>query len=465
MIDRRQIARFREIHDRLSIQHEEIKSLNDLEGDFYSLSHIVNQKMPRIDKIQTFSYISLAKRAPDHSYYHCVPCNVTFPTGSHLLRHRFNSTCWSTRESLHESKLKVYACRICDKVFTGYKPMIIHIITDFLTRGFTIPDENLDLSQCITIIYIEQLYSSDLETTLGKLKELIADSPDDIFDQIDQLEAEIDGEVEDYVSNDETLEFVIDLDQQKLAQESDSDPNAEADKPLLMSVSLNEFKNHRSFAVKEPSEKVRIIPINDPKNQKVQIEIVGMDEDYIDVRREIVSNDHGQASSDDSDRGEQLIQVLGKPKNKLIEARGSLHKALALKKTKQESLKSALIAKEKIKVKAPKNPTEKLKPSKSPPKKQKSELAKPPMVQIKQEPEIKSEPIEPCVLIDGDSAVKAAQAVMVVNFDKGQKPKQPKISKVPNIVKKPPRELKKEPKEPKEPSKKISEKKIRASPK
>ena len=135
---------------------------------------------------------------------------------------------------MSELKQKVYVCRLCDAIYTDYKAIVIHIVTEFLLQGFTIPTYNLDLSQCITILYIEQLYTEDMLSksyiffesfdlkydynllgTINKISGLILDGgPEDIFDEIDKLEAKINGEDEENTKDSDTLEFVIDLDNQ-----------------------------------------------------------------------------------------------------------------------------------------------------------------------------------------------------------------------------------------------------------
>ena len=201
-------------------------------------------------------------------------------------KHRNSSRCWGSQEKLGESKQKLYACRICDKVYKDYKPMVIHILTELLKSGFTVPSENLDLSQCITIIYVEQLYSDNVEITMSKIKELAYNSSDDIFDEIDKLEAQIDDED----SYDNALELVIDLDSsEKMAKQQEKDQkyfednrylsnevghrvlspyheedsntqikHTKTDKPsYMMSSSLNEFKSSQKFMAVPKNDKIK----------------------------------------------------------------------------------------------------------------------------------------------------------------------------------------------------------------
>ena len=186
----------------LNQQAKDIRMLNqDISGEMSSLGHILNQKVMKIDRIISYSYVSLSKRLPDHSYFHCSVCNDTFDRAEDLMKHKSTATCWSQFEELMELKQKLFVCRMCDSIFMDFKAMIIHIVTELLIHGFTIPTNNLDLNQCITIIYIEQLYTENINHTLSKMKRLLTGEKDPIFDEIDKLEAQIDEEQQDAVSH------------------------------------------------------------------------------------------------------------------------------------------------------------------------------------------------------------------------------------------------------------------------
>ncbi len=109
--------------------------------------------------------------------------------------------------------------------FECFSAMIAHILCDFLSNGFTIPTFNLDLSACITIIYVEQLFAPNLSETMSFINVSTSGSKtvtvlkvhfqtllgefnredinQDIFQEIDKLVDELDGEneVQDHDQN------------------------------------------------------------------------------------------------------------------------------------------------------------------------------------------------------------------------------------------------------------------------
>lgn len=243
-------SRLQKMHDNLATQIAEINCLAQTEVEFNKLEHLINQKQLKIDKIQTFTYISLSKRQADHAYFHCCLCDVTFEMAPNLLQHKFAGQCWSCHEQLSESKQKLYVCRLCDRIYQDYRSIVVHIVIEFILNGYTIPTENLDLSQCITILYIEQLHSSNMEMTLHKIKGLLNNSGksgDNFMDEIDKLEAEIDKD-----EDDQTVEFTIDL------EPTEDSPNG---KQPLVSVSVKDLKKSFSFQPKSSNSTSSTSPI------------------------------------------------------------------------------------------------------------------------------------------------------------------------------------------------------------
>ena len=78
LLNPKERSRFKQMFENLSQQYEEIKELEENDSEFKSLEHTLSQRMLKIDKIQTFTYVSLSKRMADHSYFHCCICNETF---------------------------------------------------------------------------------------------------------------------------------------------------------------------------------------------------------------------------------------------------------------------------------------------------------------------------------------------------------------------------------------------------
>ena len=189
----------------------------------------------KIEKIISFSYVSLSKRFADHSYFICCVCNDTFPKSSYLAAHKENSNCWSQYEPLNELKQKLFVCRMCDTFFMDFKACITHIVTELIVNGFTLPSHNLDVSQCITIIYVEQLHSPNLNNTIKRMKKLLDGNKDPIFDEIDKLEEQINNE------------------EMEATPLGDKVPIPKNKNPLL-SVSMNEFRfKQKTFSAEEGS--------------------------------------------------------------------------------------------------------------------------------------------------------------------------------------------------------------------
>ena len=248
------------MHDNLAAHIAEINLLSQTDAEFNKLEHLINQKQLKIDKIQTFTYISLSKRQADHAYFHCCICNDTFEMAPNLLQHKFAGQCWSKHEQLSESKQKLYVCRICDLIYQDYRSIVVHIVIEFILNGYTIPTDNLDLSQCITILYIEQLYTQNMEMTLHKIKGLVhnAGAGDNFMDEIDKLEAEIEKD-----EDDQTVEFTIDL--------APTDENPKGKQPLV-SVSVKDLKKSFSFQPKSGTSPIKIISLDNNKPTKVRIQ-------------------------------------------------------------------------------------------------------------------------------------------------------------------------------------------------
>ena len=78
LLNPKERPRFIQMFENLSQQYEEEKELEENTSEFKSLEHTLSQRMLKIDKIQTFTYISLSKRMADHSYFHCCVCIETF---------------------------------------------------------------------------------------------------------------------------------------------------------------------------------------------------------------------------------------------------------------------------------------------------------------------------------------------------------------------------------------------------
>ena len=231
--DDRDRDRIKYMFDLLRQQSQDIKLIHqDISREISDLSHTLNQKILKIDRIISFSYMSLSKRLPDHSYYHCAICNDTFHKSADLIRHKVQDSCWSQYEDLVELKQKLFLCRMCDTLFMDYKQSLVHIVTELLIHGFTIPSYNLDLSQCITIIYIEQLHSSNIPNTLSKMKRLLTGVEDPIFDEINKLEAQIDNE---------ELEANV------------HEVGIDATKIPVLNVSMNEFRSKQKMFHNEHS--------------------------------------------------------------------------------------------------------------------------------------------------------------------------------------------------------------------
>ena len=237
--------RIKYMFDLLRQQSQDIKVLHqDISREISDLSHTLNQKILKIDRIISFSYMSLSKRLPDHSYYHCAVCNDTFHKSADLIRHKVQDSCWSQYEDLVELKQKLFLCRMCDTLFMDYKQALVHIVTELLIHGFTIPSYNLDLSQCITIIYIEQLHTRNIPNTLSRMKRLLSGVEDPIFDEIDKLEAQIDNEELESHSN------VLQQQQQVVGLDASG-----ATKSPVLNVSINEFRSKQKIFHNEQSTK------------------------------------------------------------------------------------------------------------------------------------------------------------------------------------------------------------------
>ena len=89
ILNRREKSRYNLMYQNLLRQFSELKELAQEDKEFGTLANIVNQRQLKIDKIQTFTYISLSKRLADHSYFHCCICDETFTSAQQLLQHRF----------------------------------------------------------------------------------------------------------------------------------------------------------------------------------------------------------------------------------------------------------------------------------------------------------------------------------------------------------------------------------------
>jgi len=418
-INREERSKYKRMFDNLSLQNKEETELRENDADFKSLEHLLSQRMLKIDRIQTFTYVSLSKRMADHSYFRCCVCDETFEVGQGLNKHREKSSCWGRHEQLIEFKQKLYACRICDRVYKDYKFMIIHIVTELLANGYTVPNENLDLSQCITILYIEQLCSEDVDTTMRTIKDLLSGTSqtnDQFLEDIENLEHKLDAEMYGDDSNDCPPELVIDLDAPGEADE------VRVENHFMVNASMNEFRANQKFMAvpknnvmvknkvrkKSKSPPQSLLLAKGPSTKKVQKN----DQDIVieNIIFEKDDEDEAPLSSVENTKS-RLNSARGTLSNvlKLNHARGSLSNALSgvepnknepksrgsktvallSKLSSQETLEEALVAKEVI--------TD-LDTSRDP---------LPPMKAIKKEPiETDDE-----FIIDEDNAHKAVEAV------------------------------------------------------
>ena len=76
--NREERSRYKRMFNNLSLQNKEEAELRENDADFKSLEHLLSQRMLKIDRIQTFTYVSLSKRMADHSYFRCCVCDETF---------------------------------------------------------------------------------------------------------------------------------------------------------------------------------------------------------------------------------------------------------------------------------------------------------------------------------------------------------------------------------------------------
>ena len=380
-INREERSRYKHMFNNLSLQNKEETELRENDADFKSLEHLLSQRMLKIDRIQTFTYVSLSKRMADHSYFRCCVCDETFEVGQGLNKHREKSSCWGRHEQLIEFKQKLYACRICDRVYKDYKFMIIHIVTELLANGYTVPNENLDLSQCITILYIEQLCSEDVDTTMRTIKDLLSGTSqtnDQFLEDIENLEHKLDAEMygrDD--SNDYPPELVIDLD-----GPGEADEEVRVENHFMVNASMNEFRANQKFMAvpknnvmvknkirkKSKSPPQSLLLAKGPSAKKVQkndqdiiIENIIFEKDDEDQEAPLSSVENTKSRLN-SARGTlsnvlKLNHARGSLSNALTgvetnqnepKSRGSKTVALLSKLSSQETLEKALVAKEVI---------------------------------------------------------------------------------------------------------------------
>ena len=263
----------------------------DVQAEMSELGHLLNQKSMKIDKIISFSYVSLSKRFADHSYFICCVCNDTFPKSSYLAAHKENSNCWSQFEPLNELKQKLFVCRMCDTFFMDFKACITHIVTELIVNGFTLPSHNLDVSQCITIIYVEQLHSPNMNNTINRMKKLLDGNKDPIFDEIDKLEEQINNEEIEATSLGEKV------------------PIPKNKNPLL-SVSMNEFRfKQKTFTAEEGSSNSSFTKFQQANksllssvDKKKKIEAVKVKQKFKDRRSSIANGNPRKLSTSDVDK-------------------------------------------------------------------------------------------------------------------------------------------------------------------
>ena len=185
----------------LSNVYEHLKgqaeNLRDLSRKLFSpLSRVALESSLNVDAIHDFTKSSMNARLPDHRYYVCTICLKLFEGRTLLRKHKtdhFNIELYAGDRELAESRQKIFICKVCDVPYMDLRAMIVHLVSELLVNGFTIPTENLDLSQCITIVYVEQLYYPKLDDVLENLREALEKS-DEIFDDIDRLIDSIDRE-------------------------------------------------------------------------------------------------------------------------------------------------------------------------------------------------------------------------------------------------------------------------------
>jgi DNA-directed RNA polymerase subunit L len=272
-ISEQEKSRLKYMYTELLKQNHESRELAKLDSDFHTLGNVLKTKLLKIDKIQSYTYSSLCRRLADHSYFHCCVCNDTFLTPNELIVHKNSSQCWNYHEELREIKQKLYVCRMCDCVYLDFKAIIIHIVTEFVVKGFTLPTHNMDLSQCITILYVEQLYTPDMTVTLASMKKVLSEmssTHEGIFEEIDQLYNQIENETESA-----TLEFTVDI---KGNDESEKLPEVASPKVTspLLNLSVKNFKiSQRTVQVLNHPVVGKSVMLDDKPKDKVQIINIG----------------------------------------------------------------------------------------------------------------------------------------------------------------------------------------------
>jgi hypothetical protein len=255
-------SRLNYMYTELCKLNHDSRELGKLDTDYNSLGHVLNEKILKIDKIEIYTYSSIRRRLADHSYFHCCVCNDTFLTSNELIQHKNSPQCWNFHEQLREIKQKLYVCRLCDCGFLNFKAIIIHIVTEFVIKGFTLPTHNLDLSQCITIVYVEQLHTPDINVTLSHMKKVLSEmsssTHEKILEDIDHLLNQIDNEAPS-----KTLEFTLDI---KGNDESEELPEESSSKviPPLLNVLVKNFKISQTVVNPDKNKSPTLVTIDVP---------------------------------------------------------------------------------------------------------------------------------------------------------------------------------------------------------
>ena len=168
-------SRLQFMHDKLQEDLSEIYSLDAIERQFKTLDNFKTnpKKSSKLQRVYYFTYHAMIKRNFDFSYFICTVCKDVFESAGKLFQHKQSNQCWHGEEKLEIYKQKIFLCRICDRIFQDYFVIINHILTDLMLGGFSTPNTNLDVSQCFTVIYIEQLQSANLYSTLWKMRDIL----------------------------------------------------------------------------------------------------------------------------------------------------------------------------------------------------------------------------------------------------------------------------------------------------
>ena len=168
-------SRLQFMHDKLQEDLSEIQSLDSIEPELKQLNIFKTnpKKSIKLQSVYFLTYHAMIKRKFDFSYFICTVCKDVFESAGKLIQHKLSNQCWHGKENLDIYKQKIFLCRICDRIFLDFFVIINHILTDLMLGGFSTPNANLDVSQCFTVIYIEQLQPLNLYSTLWKMEDIL----------------------------------------------------------------------------------------------------------------------------------------------------------------------------------------------------------------------------------------------------------------------------------------------------